>query len=146
MFLAVAILYCGSATADDGLGVENHPQFRGRYQRAAECVVQESGQQAGTFYFPKVKKNWESEGAPWVYWIEGNELILFTPQLEDAPLGDLSRSSRRLNLKADIVEKPEDLGTSTYLEHRAWADERIAEAKQGTKVQVSPPQNGNRCP
>lgn len=137
-WLSLTLLICVMPMPVLGEGeVEKHPVFKDRYKLAAQCLVFSAQRKKGTFYFPKVASNWEKEGAPWVYWLEGNELILFEPYEEGSPHQELIFSRRRLNLKKDVVETPDEVGTSTYLVDRAWATARIDEAKNGTKFIAS---------
>lgn len=70
--------------------------------------------------------------AVWVIWRGGDRLIRWFSG-ED----QLELSSRNLSLTNDIVPTDKDIGTSTYLESRAWVDEleRLCE-RHGRRVSV----------
>lgn len=85
-----------------------------------------------------------AEGTPtsaWVYWTEGNRILLWEPLPEGAGESvrnkDLLMSRRSLRLDQDVAQTQEEVGTSTYLVTRAWVDElQAACAALGEKISV----------
>jgi hypothetical protein len=96
---------------------------------------------AGEHHFCIVGIEGASDWAAWVHWREGNRLILWEP-LDSYPGDpllhhDLLASRRSLDLAKDAVPDPEDVGTSTYLVTRAWAESVIDTCSRvGLKVAV----------
>jgi hypothetical protein len=81
-----------------------------------------------------------------VYWPEDNAILLIgwpascseeDMRIDDAALG-WYRTKARIDLDTDVVATPEDIGGSTYLVDRAWADRVIAACRRGHLLVVEP--------
>lgn len=58
----------------------------------------------------------------WVYWREGNAVILWEPTIDSTEPASLSMSRRYLWLNKDVVNSDAEVGTSTYLVTRDWVN------------------------
>ena len=105
----------------------DYDQVVGSYLRKAApgrdthaCVIGLSQKERGT-------------EAVWVIWREGDRFIRWFPGENN-----LETSSRNLSLTDDVVPTDADVGTSLYLESRAWVDEleRLC-AEHGRRVSAS---------
>lgn len=76
----------------------------------------------------------------WVHWVERGRLILWENAVDPRDRRDsLVRSRRNLSLADDVVERDEDVASSTYLVTRAWADDVIARCRaHGRTMRVLP--------
>lgn len=76
----------------------------------------------------------------WVHWVEKGRLILWDAASDPLDRRDaLLRSRRDLSLAEDVVERDEDVASSTYLVTRAWADDVIARCRaHGRTLRVLP--------
>ena len=81
--------------------------------------------------------------AAWVYWVEKRALLLVGEPAPDQAASICQRPqvvvSRQLDLKTDVVDTPEQVGSSTYLVTRSWAADTIFKlANEGKVVAVEP--------
>jgi hypothetical protein len=67
-----------------------------------------------------------SPNAAWVHWREGKRLTYWTPMGEDVSEDvlhkDLILTADHVRLDSGVVDSEEEIGTSTYLVTRAWAN------------------------
>jgi hypothetical protein len=82
----------------------------------------------------------------WLYWKEGNKLILWEPSsMPEYPLS-LCFSHRYLDLKKDVVKTLADVRGSTYLVTQDWVNKTLADcAKHGDRFVVTKKRHW-KCP
>ncbi len=118
--------------------IENTPGFadwRAQFQHMANggshpvnhmCVV------VATYTQPSVH---DTTIWGYLYWRENNELYTLS-QSNDA-MSDLSLWQAPLNLKTGVVKRPEDIGSSTFLETRSWVNNILRHCdSNGTRIVV----------
>jgi hypothetical protein len=81
-------------------------------------------------HFCIVGYNESSDRYAWVYWREGNALILWEPNVNDPMYPSLSWSRRYLHLNKDVVNSMAEVGTSTYLVTRAWVNKVLRDCRK----------------
>lgn len=118
----LAILVCPSLAfaATPWFSVSRKPAFADVLAQL-QVVVDEHAEQARNRFCVVGEMVGSSEEA-WVYWPDGNRLILWRPD-RDNPHA-IAGSNRSLDLKRDVVAG-NDVGGSTYKLTRAEADETI---------------------
>jgi hypothetical protein len=93
-------------------------------------------------HFCVIGYKFSADGSGWaqVHWREGKRLIRWEGTDPDHPAGLLRWGRRDFHLYSDLVATQADVGSSTYLETRAWADGVIADcAARGTRYSVTIP-------
>lgn len=67
----------------------------------------------------------------WVYWREGQRLVLWEPAGPDFESKDtLTRSRRDLNLRRDVVATKREVGSSSYRIDRPWLNGLLADCRR----------------
>ncbi len=80
-----------------------------------------------------------SEERAWVYWTEGQQIILWHGAADPpSAASSIARSQRAIDLKKDVVTTEADIKGSTYLVARAWVDHLLADCQsRGERYAIS---------
>jgi hypothetical protein len=134
LLTGVLIVLClTSILSAQTLSVRNDPNFADINRALKELVREKASRSVNNFYVARVR---ERPTVAWVYWPEGNSLILMEPCAGYDPKFALLWSRRYLDLSRDVVTKTENVKGSTFLLTKAEARSIVSNCKHGDKFTI----------
>ena len=128
------------------VSVRKHREYAQLPEALRELVREDGKAGTNTFYACRVEQFSNGYHHAWVYWKEGNSIILVEPDHGAYDRKYLLVWSRRyLHLEKDVVPTLDDVGGSSYLVTREWARNTIRDCvRQGDEFTVNKPARNNR--
>jgi len=113
-----ASLVVHASSSSPLISVTDHPWYKNRVLPALRKFTKHNTRRrVNHFFVEKVDAGTSKDHiSPWIYWKEGNELILFEPRVEESPPDELYLSRRQLSLSKDVLPQGfSGMNTSTYM-------------------------------
>ena len=128
VLLGVSIA-CAEADAPTSLrSIREHPDFE-VFQAELRALVERDGKAGDNHFF--VARYPEGSSTTYMFWREGRRVWILTLGGSTPDSWSAVRfpaAGERIDLDTDVVDRPEEVGSSTFLVDRAWIQERIYEA------------------
>lgn len=119
--------------AQDGtwttFSIRHSPEFLNPEAVLQELVNAKAEQQINHFCIIGYRSP-KGDSHAWVWWREGNSLILWEPVADPEYPDSLLLSRRFLDLDRDVVASEAQVGSSTYLVSKTWVAETQADCQR----------------